>query len=835
VPDPETPRRPPEWLALARRTYDAYLKELSRHGVSVDPGLRFVTGATPEIYYEPDTLSINVGVADPDQPSGHLYWLFMARLLGVTSADEAMAVFAQQLPLLIVHEMTHHLRQRYGAPTVDDFVEEQVVNIVAVSFIAEHADYSASMRELREFAGKAWPKLAAMAPAAAPARAGFRLDLGDVLVEHESITRRRLEELRALSEHLDRPLTDVLDETDVVSDAQLDQAAAAQDTSHEYFNRRYMADPTEYQSFHTDWFRSYLERREFPALSAVLEEHILTDDWERTRSREVASFMVDALHGASPDLAVAAAEALLLEPPEVLPPELMTEPDELRPAVLAAVLRGAARHGAASRHPALVAAAQRQITAGQPDLRAAAAVLLVVTDDVPTGLETLRSMLAGHPDERSAALLDLEGLPLRGLEDALVAVAAHGHASDRARALRALPLAVDGAAVAVALRALDDPDDAVRAAAASALGESADPAVMTRLAVALGDPADGVRRSAATALRACGEAARHVLEAVDDAWEPRVEASLALHALQHPARSCAAGAYALVTRLVVAAEGLTRPPDLAADTTPAIRDLVLDALDEERIRLAVLAARVSVGGVCGTSGNEVVVPGLTSADLGVRRTAAGLAARAVPPDLRKRLLALFEPVVTTARSDSVGVEAPRPTEQPDSWLTRLLAQARNVRAEVEPRSEGDQMMTAVEKLVHVRAVPVFRTVAVRELWHLAEDFVAERYLRGEQIFGVGDDDQRLYVLAAGRVAIHQDRPDGSLALVAELRPGQSFGESAMLEGRSRSAAATAVAEVTLLALDREQFLRLGSREPQILVEVTRTLARLLRTANADLG
>ena len=44
-------------------------------------------------------------------------------------------------------------------------------------------------------------------------------------------------------------------------------------------------------------------------------------------------------------------------------------------------------------------------------------------------------------------------------------------------------------------------------------------------------------------------------------------ACLALHALQHHACSCSATAYTLVTRLVVAAERLIRPPDRAADTT----------------------------------------------------------------------------------------------------------------------------------------------------------------------------------------------------------------------------------------------------------------------------
>jgi CRP-like cAMP-binding protein len=71
--------------------------------------------------------------------------------------------------------------------------------------------------------------------------------------------------------------------------------------------------------------------------------------------------------------------------------------------------------------------------------------------------------------------------------------------------------------------------------------------------------------------------------------------------------------------------------------------------------------------------------------------------------------------------------------------------------------------------------------------------------------------------------------------MAELGPGLTFGETAMLEGRPRSARATAMAETTLLALQREDFLRLARREPAVLVEVTRMLARQLREANADLG
>jgi CRP-like cAMP-binding protein len=145
------------------------------------------------------------------------------------------------------------------------------------------------------------------------------------------------------------------------------------------------------------------------------------------------------------------------------------------------------------------------------------------------------------------------------------------------------------------------------------------------------------------------------------------------------------------------------------------------------------------------------------------------------------------------------------------------------------------MLTTVEKLVYLRAVPVFRRVTLESLRALAEDLVVRTYPAGARVFGLGDPGDTLFVVTAGRVQIEQDAPAGRLERVAELGPGQHFGEVSLFSGTPRSAVATALEPTTLLALGREPLLALGAREPQVLVEALRVLSARLQDANADCG
>ncbi len=133
------------------------------------------------------------------------------------------------------------------------------------------------------------------------------------------------------------------------------------------------------------------------------------------------------------------------------------------------------------------------------------------------------------------------------------------------------------------------------------------------------------------------------------------------------------------------------------------------------------------------------------------------------------------------------------------------------------------MLTTIEKLMFLRAVPTFAGCELEILRRVAERFVAQRFAADEVILSEGEPGQEFYVVTEGRVAITvRGEP------VAELGPRQYFGEMALFDGRPRSATATALEAATLLRLDRDDFYQLGRESPELLVGVIRVLSERLR-------
>ena len=100
-------------------------------------------------------------------------------------------------------------------------------------------------------------------------------------------------------------------------------------------------------------------------------------------------------------------------------------------------------------------------------------------------------------------------------------------------------------------------------------------------------------------------------------------------------------------------------------------------------------------------------------------------------------------------------------------------------------------------------VPVLRGTDPAELDRLAERLLVTRYSPGDEIVRQGDEADRFYFLVDGRVEVVRVA-DGMAARLAELEPGDYFGEMALLDERPRSAtvrALTAVEAYTLTATD----------------------------------
>jgi CRP/FNR family cyclic AMP-dependent transcriptional regulator len=107
--------------------------------------------------------------------------------------------------------------------------------------------------------------------------------------------------------------------------------------------------------------------------------------------------------------------------------------------------------------------------------------------------------------------------------------------------------------------------------------------------------------------------------------------------------------------------------------------------------------------------------------------------------------------------------------------------------------------------------------------------VTERQLKnGQVIFQKGDPGASLMAVLHGRVKIGAYSEDGKEIILNIVEPGQIFGEIALLDGKQRTADATAMGPTTLLVLDRRDFIPFLERNPKIAVRLIEVLCERVR-------
>src|SRR5262245_13611101 len=91
-------------------------------------------------------------------------------------------------------------------------------------------------------------------------------------------------------------------------------------------------------------------------------------------------------------------------------------------------------------------------------------------------------------------------------------------------------------------------------------------------------------------------------------------------------------------------------------------------------------------------------------------------------------------------------------------------------------------------------VPLFGRLETNELEELAQAIEQVNYNAGDIIFHEHDTADALYVVEEGSVRIWITDEDVKAVTLAELHPGQFFGEMAVLDRGQRSTSATAITD-----------------------------------------
>jgi CRP/FNR family cyclic AMP-dependent transcriptional regulator len=129
----------------------------------------------------------------------------------------------------------------------------------------------------------------------------------------------------------------------------------------------------------------------------------------------------------------------------------------------------------------------------------------------------------------------------------------------------------------------------------------------------------------------------------------------------------------------------------------------------------------------------------------------------------------------------------------------------------------------------LRRCPLFTRVDDQTLAQCAGLLRLRRYRKGETIFHQGDAGDALFVIESGAVKIVLPSPGGEEeAIIATLRPGDSFGELALVDGADRSATAIAHEATAAYRLNRPDLERLMESKPQLRAALLEALATELR-------
>lgn len=136
-----------------------------------------------------------------------------------------------------------------------------------------------------------------------------------------------------------------------------------------------------------------------------------------------------------------------------------------------------------------------------------------------------------------------------------------------------------------------------------------------------------------------------------------------------------------------------------------------------------------------------------------------------------------------------------------------------------------------QRMVALRTVDIFRGFTVDELTQLAERLQPAPYLAKDILVRQGADAQRLYIIVEGRADVIVRNQKGEQAKVAELGPGDFFGEMGLMTGEPRTATVTARTNMLVYRLDKDAFRDLLVSREDVADQISQVLAK--RRAELD--
>ena len=128
-------------------------------------------------------------------------------------------------------------------------------------------------------------------------------------------------------------------------------------------------------------------------------------------------------------------------------------------------------------------------------------------------------------------------------------------------------------------------------------------------------------------------------------------------------------------------------------------------------------------------------------------------------------------------------------------------------------------------------VDFFEQLCDEDRARLAEVVDLRVLAQGETLFKAGDPGDSLFVVKEGGIELFIRDTTGQKIVLANLDPGEIFGELALLDGGARTATAVAATDTRLLELDRDDLLLLFQKAPTSALRLLSVMGHMTRKAD----
>jgi len=131
----------------------------------------------------------------------------------------------------------------------------------------------------------------------------------------------------------------------------------------------------------------------------------------------------------------------------------------------------------------------------------------------------------------------------------------------------------------------------------------------------------------------------------------------------------------------------------------------------------------------------------------------------------------------------------------------------------------------------LRSSPFFSRLGDSEADAILAQATVARHAEGALIFAKGDPGNSMMAVLRGRVMISSPSVDGRQVVLTTFREGDVFGEIALLDGKERTADATAATDCELLVVARRSLLALLEHRPELAHQLLIVLCERIRRTN----